>query len=162
MTQGSRCGRRSLPSSVLQHRAGDLVPADARPQREHGHGRQCPGDGLRQHGRRQRHRRRLHPQSEHRRAGSLRRVPANAQGEDVVAGVRTPRPISEMAERSGLPRGLHAAAGDRRPARSPLHATCRTSSSRSSEASSGCCRPAPASGPRRPPCGSPSIWPSEG
>ena len=36
----------------------------------------------------------LHPQPRHRREEALRRVLTNAQGEDVVAGVRTPMPIS--------------------------------------------------------------------
>jgi hypothetical protein len=41
-------------------------------------------------------------------------------------------------------------------------ATCRTSSSRSSAASCGCCRPATASAPPRRRCASPSTWPNEG
>ena len=42
----------------------------------------------------------------------------NAQGEDVVAGIRTPEPISAM--RDAIARGLRAADGDARPARGPL------------------------------------------
>ena len=41
-------------------------------------------------------------------------------------------------------------------------ATCRTSSSPSSAASSGCCRPATASAPAAPRCGSPSRWRTKG
>ena len=40
----------------------------------------------------------LHPQPGDRRAGPVRRVPVNAQGEDVVAGIRTPEPIAELAQ----------------------------------------------------------------
>ncbi len=39
--------------------------------------------------------RRLHPRSLHGRAPLLRRVAPNAQGEDVVAGIRTPHPVSK-------------------------------------------------------------------
>ena len=42
----------------------------------------------------------------------------NAQGEDVVAGIRTPEPIAGMRER--LPGGLRAARRDDRPARAAL------------------------------------------
>ena len=43
-------------------------------------------------------RRLLHPQPVHRRDRAVRRVPVNAQGEDVVAGIRTPEPIDAMAQ----------------------------------------------------------------
>ena len=66
----------------------------------------------------------------------------NAQGEDVVAGIRTPQPIEEMRER--LPEAYdqlmrHDARGS-----SSTTATCRTSSSRSRRGRSTCCRRAPA------------------
>ncbi len=45
------------------------------------------------------HRRRLHPQPLDRRAGELfGEFLVNAQGEDVVAGIRTPRPLAELEE----------------------------------------------------------------
>ena len=44
------------------------------------HGGQRRDDGLRQHGRRLRHRRRVHPRPEHRREGALRRVPDQRPG----------------------------------------------------------------------------------
>ena len=73
----------------------------------------------------------------------------NAQGEDVVAGIRTPKKIAQMQDRNA--RSVRAV-----PARSPISsrstiATCRTWNSPSSAASCGCCRPAPASARRRPP-----------
>ena len=59
---------------------------------------QHSGDGVRQHGRHLGHGRRLHP-----RPGSGEKVfygefLVNAQGEDVVAGIRTPQPISELKD----------------------------------------------------------------
>ena len=48
----------------------------------------------------------------------------NAQGEDVVAGIRTPRPLSEM-ERS-LPGGLPAVPGETAGGWSASTGTCRT------------------------------------
>ena len=79
----------------------------------------------------------------------------NAQGEDVVSGVRTPRDLAEMADGdAGGPRRADRdpAARSRRTTR-----TCRTRSSRSRRARSTCCRRATRSGRRRPPCASPST-----
>ena len=90
----SSSGAPSRPSSVVEERPRHHLP----PHQQHpggvGHGRQRPGDGLRQHGRRLA-----------RTGVSFTRDPAtgenmfygeyliNAQGEDVVAGIRTPEPI---------------------------------------------------------------------
>ena len=74
----------------------------------------------------------------------------NAQGEDVVAGVRTPKPVIEMAKDPD-----HR----RRPTRSwsesarrwrRTSATCRISNSRSRRKSCSCCKRGTASGPRLP------------
>jgi pyruvate,orthophosphate dikinase len=62
----------------------------------------------------------------------------NAQGEDVVSGARTPEPLAGTSR------------------------TCRTSSSRSSTASSTCCKPAVRSAPGSPPCASPWRWWTKG
>ena len=72
----------------------------------------------------------------------------NAQGEDVVAGVRTPEPVLEAKE-------ADAASATRNCSRSaPLSRSisrmCRTSSSPSRKASCSCCRRATASAPPRP------------
>ena len=75
----------------------------------------------------------------------------NAQGEDVVAGIRNTEDLDHMAE--ALPEDPQGTARHLRPARGALPATCATPSSRSSRASSGCCRPASASAPAPPPCG---------
>ena len=85
----------------------------------------------------------------------------NAQGEDVVAGIRTPKRIEETLGQ-GHARGVTSSWS--RSARSSKRttATCRTSSSRSSAARSGCCKPATPSGPVSPPCGSPSTWSTKG
>ena len=80
----------------------------------------------------------------------------NAQGEDVVSGVRTPMPISELEARHA-----HRSTTISRPSpgrwKSTI-ATCRISSSPSRMASSTCCRPAMASAPDWPPFASPSTW----
>ena len=84
----------------------------------------------------------------------------NAQGEDVVAGIRTPQPLDRGGAQGGRREAAlarSADAGDVRassrrcsPISSAATATCRTSSSPSRTASSGCCRRAPASArPRR-------------
>ena len=93
----------------------------------------------------------------------------NAQGEDVVAGIRTPQEITEAARKeagsdkpsmeAAMPEALRRAQAHLRQARDTITATCRTSNSRSSRASCGCCRPAAASAPPRPRCASPSSSP---
>ena len=86
----------------------------------------------------------------------------NAQGEDVVAGIRTPQNITEAPRKaagSDKPSledadagGVQAVRRRRRSCSRSTTATCRTWSSRSSAASSGCCRRATASAPRAPRC----------
>ena len=71
----------------------------------------------------------------------------NAQGEDVVAGIRTPQPLEAMRERAA---GRVRAARSRRCAgSSSTTATCRTSSSPSRTARSTCSRRARRSALRR-------------
>jgi pyruvate,orthophosphate dikinase len=75
----------------------------------------------------------------------------NAQGEDVVAGIRTPQPIAQLKSQEAMPEVYAAVRQDRRPKlEKPTTATCRTWSSPSSAASCTCCRPAPASAPALP------------
>jgi pyruvate,orthophosphate dikinase len=52
-----------------------------------------------------RHRRGLHPQSIDRRKGLYGEFLVNAQGEDVVAGIRTPQSITEAARIEAGPTG---------------------------------------------------------
>ena len=83
----------------------------------------------------------------------------NAQGEDVVAGIRTPQNITEAAriasgsDKPSLEKLMPEAFENSSPSvrgSKAITATCRISSSPSSAESSGCCRPAPASArPRR-------------
>ena len=70
----------------------------------------------------------------------------NAQGEDVVAGIRTPKPIAEMKkwDREAYDQLVEVARSSRRTTR-----TCRTSSSRWSGAGCSCSRRGRASGPVR-------------
>ena len=84
----------------------------------------------------------------------------NAQGEDVVAGIRTPQPISELEEVE-CPRSTTSFAKSPPCSRSTT-ATSRISSSPSRTASSTCCRPATASAPVRRPSASPSRWWTKG
>ena len=73
----------------------------------------------------------------------------NAQGEDVVAGIRTPQKISHLAE--GPARAPTTSSSGSPSGSSATTATSRTSSSRSSAAGSTCSRPgAPSGPPRRP------------
>ena len=79
----------------------------------------------------------------------------NAQGEDVVAGIRTPQPINEASRTADTPARSSTLEGEMPKAYRELvrstsgsrstTGTCRTSSSPSSGESSGCCRRAPAS-----------------
>ena len=82
----------------------------------------------------------------------------NAQGEDVVAGLRTPQPLTEAARRGsnsskpsleGLMPEVFAELKAPAPSSRPISATSRTSSSPCRKASCSCCRPARASARRR-------------
>ena len=72
----------------------------------------------------------------------------NAQGEDVVAGIRTPSPISQLQEE--MPEVYDQFVEICHQPGEPLSATCRTWSSPSRTASSICCRPVTASAPPPP------------
>ena len=94
----------------------------------------------------------------------------NAQGEDVVAGIRTPQEITEEARRDPAPTSRRWKRRCRRhspssnastPRWKSTTATCRTWNSRSSRASCGCCRRATASAPPRRPCASRSNSPTK-
>jgi pyruvate, orthophosphate dikinase len=79
----------------------------------------------------------------------------NAQGEDVVAGVRNTVPLAalESIDKASYDELLEIMACWR-----GTTGTCATSSSPSSAARCGCCRPGSASGPRRRRFGSPPSW----
>ena len=64
----------------LVRQARPRLPQEPEDRRRPRHRRQRRDDGLRQHGRRLGHRRRLHPRPEHRREGPLRRVPHERPG----------------------------------------------------------------------------------
>ena len=100
---------------LLVGRARGRLPADQPHSRRLGNGGQRPADGVRQQGRRLGHRAsRSAATRSPARPSRAATSSLNAQGEDVVSGVRTPRDISELAERDA--RGPRAAAGD------PAHA----------------------------------------
>ncbi len=64
----------------LEQRARGHLPQPREDRPRPRHRRQHPDDGLRQHGRRLRHRRRVHPQRRDRRQQALRRVPQERAG----------------------------------------------------------------------------------
>ena len=90
-------------------------------------------------GRRLGHRRRVHPRPGHRRERFYGEFLINAQGEDVVAGIRTPQPIAKL-QATTMPEGLRPARDSIRRRSRSTTATCRTSSSPSRTARSTCCR----------------------
>ena len=93
----------------------------------------------------------------------------NAQGEDVVAGIRTPQPLSRARAKPGevaMEEALPAAYADLLQAYarpwSGITATCRTSSSPSSRTGCICCKLATESARRQRACGSRWRWPRPG
>ena len=143
----------------LERQQGDRVPPHRADHRPEGHGRQRPGDGLRQHGRQLRHRRRLHPRPEHRRERLLRRLPDQRPGRGRRR--RHPHPGADrQARRARCRRSTSSSWTSARRWRSTTR-RCRTSSSPCRTARCTCSRPGPASGPAPPPCGSPSRWSKE-
>ena len=93
----ARRARRRVP--LVEQPAREGIPPHLRHPRRHRHRRQRPDDGVRQHA-----------ATGRRRASGFTRNPANgakefygeflinAQGEDVVAGIRTPMPITELEQ----------------------------------------------------------------
>ena len=84
----------------------------------------------------------------------------NAQGEDVVAGIRTPEPISQLEEE--MPKVYEQLHGHPREARDALQGDAGHRVHGRRTARSTCSRPAPASGPAPRRCGSPSRWSRKG
>ena len=95
--QGSALGRDRRRLRLVDEPARGDLPSPAEFHPGLGHGGQRAVDGVRQHGRDVGDRRRLHPQSLDRRAELYGEFLINAQGEDVVAGIRTPQNITEAA-----------------------------------------------------------------
>ena len=81
----------------------------------------------------------------------------NAQGEDVVAGIRTPKRIEETLAKD-MPEGFKELVEIGKKLENALQRRAGHRVHRSSAARSGCCKPATPSGPALPPCGSPSTW----
>ena len=74
-----------------------LPPARGDPRRPR-HGRERPDDGVRQQGRRLGHRRRLHARPRDGERAPYGDFLRNAQGEDVVAGIRVTEPLDAMTD----------------------------------------------------------------
>ena len=103
------------------------LPAHVLDPGRHRHGGQRRPDGLRQPGRGLGDGCLLHARPVDRRAGVYGEYLVNAQGEDVVAGIRTPQPLEEMQER--LPEAYAELLENDARGSSSTTATCRTSSS---------------------------------
>jgi pyruvate,orthophosphate dikinase len=147
-TRASSSAARSRPSSSRGTRRARRCTAARTTSRRSRHRRERRPDGLRQQGRAPRR-----PASRSRAtrrpgdAGVFGEFLVNAQGEDVVAGIRTPEPLARMEE--VLPEAFEQYVETIRGSRSTT-ATSRTPSSRSRRDGSTCCRRAPRSGrPRR-------------
>ena len=162
-----RRGVRLLDEPARQH-----LPPPARHSGKLGHRGQRAGHGVRQHGRDLGHRRRLHAQPVDRREEAVRRIPHQRAGRG--RGRRHPHAAGDQrggAQGGGFRQAVDGSGAARRPMASSsasttrssgTTATCRTSNSRSSRASCGCCRRAPASAPPKPRCASRSSSPTKG
>ena len=132
------------------------------PRREHHrparHRRQRRADGFRQHRRQFRHRRLLHARPCTGEKTFYGDFLLNAQGEDVVAGIRTPMHLTEMKQLHA--QGLRAAGKSSRKTREALSRHAGHGVHRRRRASSTCCRRAPASARPPRPSTSPWTWPT--
>ena len=123
---------------------------------EPGHGGQRAADGLRQHGRRLRHGRRLHPRPLHRRARALRRVPPERAGRGRRRRASA-RPSRSASSRQRCRR--RTASWSRRSAKLETHYHDMQDVEFTIEQGRlYILQTRPASGPRRRRCGSPSTW----
>ena len=156
-TRSSSCATRSRPCSGRGTASARATTASIeRHRRRSRHRGERADDGVRQQGRRLRHRRRVHAQPVDRRAQALRRLPGERAGRRRRR--RHPHHRAARRDEQRLPRAAQAAAR-RDAARSrTTTTTCATSSSRSSRVACSCCRRASASAPRPPRCAWPSRW----
>ena len=92
-------GRHRRRVRLLAERARQHLSPPARHSRQLGHGGQRAGHGVRQPRRHLGHRRRLHAQPSTGTREIYGEFLINAQGEDVVAGIRTPQPLTEAARK---------------------------------------------------------------
>ncbi len=135
-------GRLRLLVRQARPRLSQQPEDPARPR----HRRQRRDDGLRQHGRRLGHGRRVHPRPEHRREGALRRVPDERPGRGRRG--RHPHGAEDRPDADRHAGGLRASSSGSASSSRSTTATSRTWSSRSSAASSTCSRRAARSGRR--------------
>ena len=134
---------------LVVRQAGQRLPQQPEDRARPRHGRERRDDGVRQHGRRLRHRRRVHPQHVRRHQGAVRRVPDQRPGR----GRRRRHPDAgedQPAQGRRCPRRTTSSCASATSSRRTT-ATSRTSSSRSSAAGCTCSRPGSRSGPPRRP-----------
>ena len=142
---------------LLVESQGQLLPQDGKDPGRHRHRRQRAGHGVRQHGR-------------HCCTGvGFTRDPGtgekvfygeflvNAQGEDVVAGIRTPQPISELKDWNAATSTTQLREITTQP-RKALQGHAGFRVHRARKARCTCCRPATASAPVRRRFASRSRW----
>ena len=95
---------------VLEQRPGEILPEDERDSGRYRDGGERPGDGVRKHGRRLRHRRRLYAKPRHGRQGVLRRVSRQRAGRGRHR--RHTHPAPDPRYEGGLPEGLRPVDAD--------------------------------------------------
>ncbi len=141
---------------LVERQQGDRVSPHRADHRPEGHGRQRAGDGLRQHGRDLRHRRRLHPRPEHRRERLLRRLPHQRPGRG--RGRRHPHARADRAAPAGHAQGLRPADGDPPEAGAALQGDAGHRVHRAGRHPVHAPDPHRQAAPAPPPSGSPSRW----
>ena len=156
-SDGAGLGRDRRRVRQLDERPRRRLSPHLRHSARLGHRRQRAGDGLRQPGRRLRHRRGHDPRRRARRAGHQRRLSDQRPGRRRRGRHSHAASASKRRWQEDMPKG-YAELVDIGKKLEPHYRTCRTSSSPSSAAKSGCCKRATPSAPVSPPCASPSTW----
>ena len=103
---------------VVVRQARDGLPQQPEDRARPRHRGERRDDGLREHGRRLGHRRRVHPRSEHRREAALRRVPHQCPGRGRRG--RHPDGAEDLADADRHAGGLRGVPAHRPAARAPL------------------------------------------
>ena len=103
---------------LVVRQARDRLPQQPEDRARPRHRRERRDDGLREHGRRLGHRRRVHPRPEHRREAALRRVPHQRPGRG--RGRRHPDGAQDRPDADRHAGGLRGVPAHRPAARAPL------------------------------------------
>ena len=98
---GSALGNHHCGFRIVEQSFSDRISRDQQHSGYHGHGRERAIHGIREYGRGLRYWRGLHAKSGYGGECVLGEYLINAQGEDVVAGIRTPQPINRNQKSEG-------------------------------------------------------------